>query len=170
MGFEFQYMKVETSEGNGVIHALFHSAFSKDSGLTVWVKDAKTDEYQLTDKYYDAIHAYFSCLWKELHQSPIVWCSVVDQTQVWSRKAKKWITLTKKRVSRYIVQYTVKQKGFLRRANSFGWIFRGWRKRFLQYIDTHGFKKGIQKWSLAIRNRDWNPNPPPTKQTVIWLE
>lgn len=53
----FHYMKVETSEGNGVLHVLFHGAFQG------W-------EYR-------NVHAWFSKTWGELHKSPVVWCTNV---------------------------------------------------------------------------------------------
>jgi hypothetical protein len=55
----FQYVKVETFEGYGVIHALYHHAFEGWS--------------------YSAIHAWISQAWSEIHQAPIVWNSVVGE-------------------------------------------------------------------------------------------
>ena len=55
----FQYVKVETFEGHGVIHALYHHAFEG------W-------------KYRD-IHTWFSKAWSEIHSAPIVWNSVVGE-------------------------------------------------------------------------------------------
>ena len=57
--FNFQYFKVETSEGNGVLHCV-----------------VVCDDFRVLNWEYDSIHAYFSCLWKELHASPIVYVSV----------------------------------------------------------------------------------------------
>jgi hypothetical protein len=61
---KFQYVKVETFEGYGVIHALYHHAFE--------------------DWDYKAIHAWISQAWSEIHQAPIVWNSVVGEK--WSIK------------------------------------------------------------------------------------
>ena len=55
----FQYVKVETFEGYGVIHALYHHAFE--------------------DWSYSAIHAWISRAWSDIHQAPIVWNSVVGE-------------------------------------------------------------------------------------------
>jgi len=157
MGFDFQYMKVETSEGNGVVHALFHDAFSEKDFFEVSVLNEKTGVFEKTNKTFDAIHAYFSCLWNELHKSPIVWCSVVGSTRFWSKKLGKFIYMDKKRVARYICQYTARQQGFLRRSSSVNWIFKGWRKRFLKVIVDFGFVCGIQRWRNMISNPDYNP-------------
>ena len=56
---KFQYVKVETFEGYGVIHALYHHAFEGWS--------------------YSAIHAWLSRAWSDIHQAPIVWNSVVGE-------------------------------------------------------------------------------------------
>ena len=55
----FQYVKVETFEGYGVIHALYHHAFE--------------------DWNYANIHAWFSRAWSDIHQAPIIWNSVVGE-------------------------------------------------------------------------------------------
>lgn len=55
----FQYVKVETFEGFGVIHALYHHAFEN------WA--------------YRDIHAWFSKAWSEIHSAPIVWNSIVGE-------------------------------------------------------------------------------------------
>jgi len=106
MRYPFQYMKVETEEGNGVIHAIFHSAFEGCS--------------------YDAIHAYFSCLWQELHNSPIVWCSKVSN----SRK-----------VAGYMCQYVSGQSKLIRSSCSVNWIFPKYREKFLNLIKKMGSAK-----------------------------
>jgi len=111
LNYKFEFMKVETSEGNGVIHAIFHSAFAG------W--------------QYDAILAYFSCLWQELHGSFIVWCSPV---------------VVPKRVASYVVQYLSSQHGFLRRSCSRFWIFPHWRSIMLGLIRTLGFSLGLSKF------------------------
>lgn len=115
LGFKFEYIKVETSEGNGVIHAIYHSAFNG------W--------------QFDEIHAYLSCLWQELHDSPIVWNSYV---------ANKF------KVAGYICQYMANQDGFLRRSMSNGWVWRGFRKVMLSLIHQHGFKEGIKRWNSVL--------------------
>jgi len=56
---KFQYVKVETFEGYGVIHALYHHAFE--------------------DWNYRDIHTWISQAWSEIHQAPIVWNSVVGE-------------------------------------------------------------------------------------------
>ena len=56
---KFQYVKVETFEGFGVIHALYHHAFEG------W--------------NYRGIHDWFSKAWSEIHSTPIVWNSVVGE-------------------------------------------------------------------------------------------
>ena len=56
---KFQYVKVETFEGYGVIHALYHHAFE--------------------DWSYSDIHAWISQSWSEIHQAPIVWNSIVSE-------------------------------------------------------------------------------------------
>lgn len=56
---KFQYVKVETFEGYGVIHALYHHAFEGWS--------------------YSAIHVWLSRAWSDIHQAPIVWNSVVGE-------------------------------------------------------------------------------------------
>jgi hypothetical protein len=56
---KFQYVKVETFEGYGVIHALYHHAFE--------------------DWSYSTIHNWFSRAWSDIHQAPIVWNSVVGE-------------------------------------------------------------------------------------------
>lgn len=116
LGYKFEYMKVETSEGNGVIHAIFHSAF---------------DGWE-----YGAIHAYISCLWNELHSSPIVWCSPV---------------LFPKRVASYIVQYVAGQTRYVRKSCSKNWIFKGYRKKFLELIKKLGFKKALIYWDALLK-------------------
>ena len=55
----FQYVKVETFEGYGVIHALYHHAFNGWS--------------------YPVIHTWLSRAWSDIHQAPIVWNSVVGE-------------------------------------------------------------------------------------------
>ena len=50
----FEYCKIKTNEGNGVLHVVFWDAF---------------DGWR-----YGCIHAYLSVLWMELHESPNVWC------------------------------------------------------------------------------------------------
>jgi hypothetical protein len=57
---KFQYVKVETFEGYGVIHALYYHTFEG------WA--------------YSDIHAWFSRAWSEIHQAPIVWNSVVGES------------------------------------------------------------------------------------------
>ena len=61
---KFQYVKVETFEGYGVIHALYHHAFE--------------------DWNYKDIHHWISKAWSDIHQAPIVWNSVVGEG--WSIK------------------------------------------------------------------------------------
>jgi hypothetical protein len=56
---KFQYVKVETFEGYGVIHALYHHAFEGWS--------------------YSVIHSWLSRAWSDIHQAPIVWNSVVGE-------------------------------------------------------------------------------------------
>jgi hypothetical protein len=56
---KFQYVKVETFEGYGVIHALYHHAFENWS--------------------YANIHDWFSKNWMEIHQAPIIWNTVVEE-------------------------------------------------------------------------------------------
>ena len=55
----FQYVKVETFEGYGVIHTLYHHT------LEGWS--------------YSVIHAWISREWSDIHQAPIVWNSVVGK-------------------------------------------------------------------------------------------
>jgi len=57
-------VKVETFEGYGVIHALYHHAFE--------------------DWNYADIHRWISKAWSDIHQAPIVWNSVVGEG--WSIK------------------------------------------------------------------------------------
>ena len=61
---KFQYVKVETFEGYGVIHVLYHHAFDGWS--------------------YRDIHAWISNAWSEIHSAFIVWNSVVGEH--WSIK------------------------------------------------------------------------------------
>jgi|WetSurMetagenome_2_1015567.scaffolds.fasta_scaffold24696_2 hypothetical protein len=56
---KFQYVKVETFEGHGVIHALYHHAFE--------------------DWNYSDIHLWLSNAWSDIHQAPIVWNVVVGE-------------------------------------------------------------------------------------------
>lgn len=118
LNYKFEYMKVETSEGNGVIHALFHSAF---------------DGWK-----YDAIHAYLSVLWQELHNSPIVWCTSVGHS-------------VRSKICGYMMQYVSKQTGFLRQSCSLNWIFKGWRKKMIDLIKKFGFIEGIKVWNSVLR-------------------
>jgi len=116
LGYGFEYMKVFTTEGNGVFHVLFFDAFEG------WA--------------FDAIHAYFSCLWQELHKSPIVWCSPV---------------LLTKKVCSYVVQYAASQKGFVRKSCSKNWIFPAYRSVFIGLIKKFGFKRALLKWDSLLR-------------------
>lgn len=59
---EFEYCKVVTNEGGGVIHLVY---FAK------W----------LTDNLYSSIHAWFSVNWGDLNRSPVVW-----NVNVWTDK------------------------------------------------------------------------------------
>ena len=145
MNFQFEYMKVETSEGNGVIHALFHSAFIE--GFKVEVS-TETDEkynpinFRRINDTYNAIHAYFSTLWEELHGAFIVWCSPV---------------LKNKKVAGYMTQYVSNQTGYLRSSQSLKWIWSGWRKRMLGLIKAFGFTLGISIWNMILKNPLFNP-------------
>lgn len=57
LNFTFDYFKVRTAEGFGVIHAI-----------------CVCDDFKKWR--YGAIHAYLSVLWQELHDSPNIWVSV----------------------------------------------------------------------------------------------
>jgi len=130
LNFNFRYIKVFTLEGNGVFHVLFYDAFEG------WD--------------YDAIHAYFSCLWNELHYSPIVWCTTCKPHWQWSIRFKKHYFLNGNRICSYITQYMSKQKGFVRSSMSTDWIFKGWRKKFLGLIAKHGFKRALTIWGCIV--------------------
>ena len=157
LNFKFEYLKVETSEGNGVIHALFHSAFSE--GLTVETS-TETDvnhnpiNFKPASHTYEAIHAYFSTLWQELHKAPIVWCSVVQ---------------TAKKTAGYMTQYISTQGGYLRKSASLNWIFQGWRKKMLDNIRLFGFQIGINRWKSIIANPEFNPYYQSTQSEFVIL-
>lgn len=118
--FKFEYIKVETFEGYGVIHALYHSAFEG------W-------------KYAD-IHAWFSKNWTEIHQANIVWNTVVDNKSKFSMK----------KCASYLCQYMSNQKGFYRRSTSQHWLFPAYRKQFLGLIQKHGFRVALLAWENLL--------------------
>jgi hypothetical protein len=119
---KFQYVKVETFEGYGVIHALYHHAF---------------DGWD-----YKSIHQWISQAWSEIHQAPIVRNSVVGES--WSIK----------KVAGYLCQYMSSQKGFFRRSTSLKWIFAGYRKKWVNLIQEHGFKKALFIWNFILSIAD----------------
>ena len=115
LNFSFEFCKVETSEGNGVIHAVCIS-----DGFRDWS--------------YDGIHAYFSCLWAELHDSPNVWVSVLRTVGV----------------VRYITSHYIAGHDFVRMSHSVGWVFRGFVKKMRWFVKEYGFRLGIQYWKVYI--------------------
>lgn len=121
--FKFEYLKVETYEGYGVIHCLFHSAFEG------W--------------RYKNIHEWFSKVWFELHGARIVWCTVVGS----SFSGRSY---SMRKCAAYLCQYMGGQRGFFRRSTSKGWIFPKYRSVFLSLVNRLGFKFGLQAWEKLL--------------------
>jgi hypothetical protein len=82
---------IKTHEGNGVIHLLFYC------------KGCESFRY-------DALHAWFSVNWDDIHKAPNVWLVK---------------TYGEKRLAGYLTQYLASQKGETRMSWSWGWVHRG---------------------------------------------
>jgi hypothetical protein len=122
---DFQYIKVETFEGYGVIHALYHSAFKG------WL--------------YRDIHAWLSKNWFEVHKAFIVWNTLVGS------KVNGY-HFSMKRCAAYLCQYMGCQHGFFRRSTSKDWLFPRYRAVFLGLINKLGYKEGLQSWEFLLMN------------------
>lgn len=125
---QFQYIKVETNEGNGVIHAIIilHKHFNK---------------YE-----YPTMHAYFSTLWNELHKSPNVWVSINN------KKTNK----SMRKLCGYIINQYVAGQNFIRMSKSLNWCFRGFLTKFKELLKEHGFKKTIKLWNFILVTKGLN--------------
>lgn len=111
----FEYCMIKTHEGNGVVHILFHSKGCE--GLR-----------------YDALHAWFSVNWNQIHRAPNVWICK---------------TYGAKRLAGYMVQYLASQEGETRMSWSWGWVHRGFVR------DWEGVKRNSEDIKRAIEVWDW---------------
>lgn len=127
--FKFEFFKIITCEGNGVIHAIFRCS--------------KTDFSLYQGWSYEAIHAYFSCLWNELHFAPIVWVTECYK-----------IGGNYKKLVRYLVSQYVIRQSFLHLGYSGGWCFKGFVKRFKDLIHRLGFKMALVAWRFLLTLED----------------
>lgn len=114
---KFEYFKIRTSEGNGVLHVLVVSPYIPQTWL--------------------------SYNWLDIHDSPIV-----DIRSVENRE---------KQVARYIAsQHLAGQDLYVRSSWSWGWVFKGFVKKWKEildlYYDSRGIKYCIGVWDRYLMN------------------
>jgi hypothetical protein len=110
---------IKTEEGNGVIHMLFHSEWCESFRL-------------------DALHAWFSVNWAEIHEAPVVWICR---------------TYGEKRLAGYLTQYLASQEGDTRMSWSWGWVHRGFVRDWEEVKrSSENIKKAIDIWDWYLAN------------------
>jgi hypothetical protein len=110
---------IKTHEGNGVVHMLFYSEVCKSFR-------------------YDALHAWFSVNWNEIHKAPNVWICK---------------TYGAKRLAGYMVQYLASQEGETRMSWSWGWVHRGFVHDWEEVKrNSENIKKAIEVWDWYLAN------------------
>lgn len=116
---QFGYCMIKTREGNGVVHMLFHSECC--------------DSFRL-----DALHAFFSANWVEIHRAKVVWI----------RK-----TYGDTRLAGHLTQYLASQESGTRMSWSWGWVHSGFVADWERVKYLHGdIKKAIKIWDWYLQN------------------
>ena len=115
----FEYCMIKTHEGNGVVHSLFHCEGCESFR-------------------YDALHAWFSVNWAEIHLAPNVWICKTYGT---------------KRLAGYLTQYLASQEGETRISWSWGWVHRGFVHDWEEVKrSSENIKKAIEVWDWYLAN------------------
>lgn len=109
----FEYVKVRTNEGYGVLHILYRGSFISQKWL--------------------------SYAWADIHFASIVWISKVRGSV--------------KRIARYVVGQYVAGQSFLRMSCSWGWVCRGFSRRWILWVKAWGFKEALERWDKWLRSK-----------------
>ena len=113
----FEYCMIKTHEGKGVVHSFFHCEGCESFR-------------------YDALHAWFSVNWAEIHLAPNVWICKTYGT---------------KRLAGYLTQYLASQEGETRM--SWGWVHRGFVHDWEEVKrSSENIKKAIEVWDWYLTN------------------